>query len=71
MRFDDEFDEEYDDALEYEDFDYNTSKFGDMKDKDELGDVFDPMDIKSTFDCCSFGKRNGRRGWGGYGSPKG
>jgi hypothetical protein len=45
MSWDDEFDEEYDDALEYEDSDYNPSESGDMTDKAEARDGLDPMDI--------------------------
>jgi hypothetical protein len=45
MSWDDEFDEEYDDALEYEDSDYNPSESGDMTDEDEAGNGFDPADI--------------------------
>jgi hypothetical protein len=45
MDFDDEFDEEYDDALEYEDSDYNPPKSGDMADKAEAGEGLNPMDI--------------------------
>jgi hypothetical protein len=45
MSWDDEFDEEYDDALEYEDPDYNPTESGDTNDKDEAGDGLNPMDI--------------------------
>jgi rubrerythrin len=45
MSWDDEFDEEYDDALESEDSDYSSAESGDMTDKDEAGDVFDPINI--------------------------
>jgi hypothetical protein len=45
MECDDEFDEEYDDALEYEDSDYNPPKSGDMADKAEAGEGLNPMDI--------------------------
>ena len=45
MDWDDEFDEEYDDALGYEDSDYNPPESDGMTDKDEARDVFDPMDI--------------------------
>jgi hypothetical protein len=45
MSWDDELDEEYDDALEYEDSDYISAESGNMTDKDESGDGLDPMDI--------------------------
>jgi hypothetical protein len=45
MDFDDDFDEEYDDALGYEDSDYNPPKSGDMADKAEAGEGLNPMDI--------------------------
>jgi len=45
MSWDDEFDEEYDDALEYGDSDYSSPESEDMTDKAEAGDGFDPMDI--------------------------
>jgi len=45
MSWDDEFDEEYDDALEYEDSAYSSAESGDMTDKDGAGQGFDPMDI--------------------------
>jgi len=36
MSWDDEFDEEYDDALESEDSDYNPPESEDTSDKDEV-----------------------------------
>jgi rubrerythrin len=45
MSWDEEFDEEYDDALEYEDSDYSSPKSEDTTDKDEAGDGLNPMDI--------------------------
>jgi hypothetical protein len=45
--YDDEFDEEYDDALEYEDSDYNHPESEDMTDKDGAGEGFDPNDISN------------------------
>ncbi|MBW2120120.1 MAG: hypothetical protein JRH09_19670 [Deltaproteobacteria bacterium] len=54
MNLGDEFDEEYDDALEYEDSDYNPPESGDLTDKDESGDGFEPMDIKNRREHFSF-----------------
>ena len=54
MSWDDEFDEEYDDALEYEDSDYSPPESGDMPDKDETGDGFDPMDITNPVSAFFF-----------------
>ena len=45
MSWGDEFDEEYDDALEYEDSDYSSGESEDTTDKDEAGDGLNPMDI--------------------------
>ena len=54
MSWDDEFDEEYDDALKYEDSDYSPPESGDMPEKDEAGDGFDPMDITNPVNAFFF-----------------
>jgi hypothetical protein len=54
MSWDDQFDEEYDDALEYEDSGYNHPESGDMTDKNEAGDGINPMDINNPVSALFF-----------------
>ena len=54
MSWDDEFDDEYDDALKYEDSDYNPPESEDIPDKNKAGDGFDPMDITNPVSAFFF-----------------
>ena len=54
MGWDDELDEEYDDALEYGDSDYNPPESDGMNDKEVNGDGFDPMDITNPVSAYFF-----------------
>ena len=54
MDWDDEFDEEYDDALEYEVSGSDIPESNDMPDKEEAEDGFDPMDITNPVSAFFF-----------------
>jgi len=56
-----DYDEEYDDALEYEDSDYSSAESEDMTAKDEAGDGFDPMDITNPASAYFFLSDDGHR----------
>jgi len=49
MDFDDEFDEEYDDAVEYEDLDHDSSESRDISEDNDSKSDFDPLDITNPF----------------------
>ena len=40
-----DYDDEYDDAMEHEDSDYDTAGSGGMKEEERSGRDFDPLDI--------------------------
>ena len=54
MSWDDEFDEEYDDALKYEVSGSDIPESSDMPDKGEAGEEFDPMDITNPVSAFFF-----------------